>query len=133
VADLVRRIGPSLVVALLLDGPQLATRWPSRYASVLADDPGSTVLTLTSYGMAARSRPAGRRPSRVVAHWNSRGDGLREIELAPGATGILLSTRREPTTLWTADGRRHDDVPSLKLRDVRQLRAAAPARRRARA
>jgi hypothetical protein len=40
VADLVRRIGPSLVVALLLDGPQLSSRWPSRYASVLADDPG---------------------------------------------------------------------------------------------
>ncbi len=61
VADLVRRIGPGLVVAVLLDGPQLASRWPCRYGSVIADDPGSSVLTLTSYGMAARSRPPGRR------------------------------------------------------------------------
>ena len=83
VADLVRRIGPGLVVAVLLDGPQLASRWPCRYASVIADDPGSSVLTLTSYGMAARSRPPGRRRSRVVAHWNSPAGGLREIALSP--------------------------------------------------
>ena len=40
VADLVRRIGPTIVVALLLDGPQLSSRWASRYASILADEPG---------------------------------------------------------------------------------------------
>ncbi|HET7685075.1 MAG TPA: hypothetical protein VFM19_01560, partial [Candidatus Limnocylindria bacterium] len=44
VADLLRRIGPTLVVALLLDGPQLPQRWPCRYATVLADEPGSAVL-----------------------------------------------------------------------------------------
>ena len=44
VADLVRRIGPSLIIAVLLDGPQLATRWPCRYASIVADDPGSSGL-----------------------------------------------------------------------------------------
>jgi hypothetical protein len=43
-AELVRSAGPSLVVALLLDGPQLAARWPCRYSSVLVDDPGSAVL-----------------------------------------------------------------------------------------
>jgi hypothetical protein len=123
VADLVRRIGPSLVVAVLLDGPQLAPRWPCRYASVLADDPGSAVLTLTSYGMVARCRPPGKRRSRVVAHWNSRTDGLREVELAPRASAVLLSTCVESSTLWTADGRCHADVPRLKLCDVRQLRA----------
>src|SRR5262249_25613712 len=37
VADLVRRIGPSLVVSLLLDGPQISPRWPCRYASILVD------------------------------------------------------------------------------------------------
>jgi hypothetical protein len=41
VADLLRAIGPTLVVTTLLDGPQLASRWTARYASVLADDPGS--------------------------------------------------------------------------------------------
>jgi len=123
VADVVRRIGPSLVVALLLDGPQLATRWPARYASVITDDPGSAVLTLTSYGMVARSRPPGTRRSRVIAHWNSPTDGLHEIELAPRASAVLLSTSIESTTAWTADGRLHADVPSLVLSRVDQLRA----------
>jgi hypothetical protein len=124
VADVVRRVGPSLVVAVLLDGPQLTSRWPCRYSSVLADDPGAAVLTLTSYGMAARSRPTGKRRSRVVAHWNSPVDGPQEIELAPRAAGILLSMSVETTTLWTADGRSHADVPYLDLTEVQQLRAS---------
>jgi hypothetical protein len=124
VADLIRRIGPSLVVAVLLDGPQLAARWPCRYSSVLADEPGSAVLTLTSLGMAARSRPPGTRRSRVVAHWNTRTDGLHELELAPGAAALLVTASVEGQTLWTADGRCHRDVPGLRLAGVRQLRAA---------
>ena len=55
VIDLIRAVGPTLVVALLLDGPQLASRWTARYASVLSDDPGSAVLTLSSYGMVANA------------------------------------------------------------------------------
>jgi hypothetical protein len=128
VTDLVRRIGPSLVVAVLLDGPQLATRWPCRYASVLADDPGSAVLTLTPFGMAARSRPPGKSRSRVVAHWNSSPDALQLIELARGADAILLTTAVRGRTLWTADGRRHEDVPGLALTGVHQLRARARSR-----
>ena len=58
VSELIRGVGPTLVLALLLDGPQLAQRWPARYASVLADDPGTGVLTVTSYGAANASRPA---------------------------------------------------------------------------
>ena len=122
VADVVRRIGPSLVVAVLLDGPQLRTRWPGRYASVLADDPGSAVLTLTAYGMAARSRPPGKPASRVVAHWNDGAGNVDDIELEPRAAGILLSTVVERSGLSTADGRWHSDVPKLKLCGVRQLR-----------
>ena len=121
VADLVRRIGPSLVVAVLLDGPQLPSRWSCRYASILADDPGSAVVTLTSYGMASLSRPSGTTRSRVVAHWNDAAQGVRAIELAPRATAILLSTGVERRTTWTADGRRHADVPGLRLTAVRQL------------
>ena len=56
-ADLIRAVGPNLLIALLMDGPQLSRRWPARYASVLAEDPGTSVLTLTSLGMAERSRP----------------------------------------------------------------------------
>src|SRR5262249_11552078 len=65
IANLIQSVGPTIVIAVLLDGPQLTSRWAARYASVLADDPGSSVLTLTSYGMAQRSRPQGREPSPV--------------------------------------------------------------------
>jgi hypothetical protein len=128
VADLVRRMGPSLVVAVLLDGPQLASRWPCRYSSVITDDPGSAVLTLTSYGMVARCRPPGKRRSRVVAHWSDAA-GVREIDLAPGASAVQIRTSVETETLWTADGRRHLDVPGLRLSAVRQLRQSRRAAR----
>ena len=62
VANVIRSVGPMIVVTPLLDGPQLGSRWAARYAGVLADDPGSAVLTLTSFGMAQRSRPPGLRP-----------------------------------------------------------------------
>jgi hypothetical protein len=39
VADVVRVVGPNLVIALLMDGPQLKERWPTRHAIALADDP----------------------------------------------------------------------------------------------
>ena len=67
VAELLRDVGPSLVVTILLDGPQLASRWTARYASVLADDPGTAVLTLTApawCSAAARSACRRRRWSR---------------------------------------------------------------------
>ncbi|MBK9751898.1 MAG: hypothetical protein IPO88_00075 [Nannocystis sp.] len=46
VAELVRSVGPSLVIALLMDAPQLNIRWPARYATVLAEDPGSVLNPL---------------------------------------------------------------------------------------
>jgi hypothetical protein len=123
VADVLRRIGPTLVVALLLDGPQLPQRWPHRYATVLADEPGSAVLTLTSLGMALRSQPPGARRSRVVAMWNDPTSGLRGIDLARGASGILIRAASELQTVWTADGRRHEaSTPSITLGDIHQLR-----------
>ena len=64
VAELIRQVGPTFVFTVLLDGPQLDSRWAARYASVLADDPGSAVMTLTSYGMVQRSRPRGREAPR---------------------------------------------------------------------
>jgi hypothetical protein len=124
VADVLRRVGPSLVITLLLDGPQLPDRWACRYATVLADEPGSTVLTLTSFGMATRSRPLGKPRSRAVAMWSEPGSPLYPIDLAPGATGILISVSVESQPVWTADGRRHDrHTPSIRLRSVEQLRA----------
>jgi hypothetical protein len=124
VADMLRVVGPTLVVALLLDGPQLATRWTARYASVLADDPGSSVLTLTPYGFARRARH-GHPPSSVVALWKDFAGGLRELALAEGAQAMLLTTRADPSRRRSADGRWPiDNATDLVLTDVRQLRAA---------
>jgi hypothetical protein len=105
VSRVVRAIGPTLVIAILLDGPQLEKRWPARYATVLADDPGSSVLTLTSLGMAKLSRPKGTDASRCVAMWKDSRTGYRAIELDPEATGVVLSLWGERVEEFAADGR----------------------------
>jgi hypothetical protein len=127
VVDLMRAVGPTLVVALLLDGPQLASRWTARYASVLSDDPGSAVLTLTSYGMVANAERAGEPPPSVVALWKDNARGTREIRLDREAQGILLALDRQPAIRRAADGRAptHDAV-DLRASDIIQLRATTP-------
>lgn len=106
VAKLVRSVGPNMIIALLMDGPQLAVRWPGRYATVLADDPGSSVLTLTSVGMSELSRPPGLSPSRTVALWKDAKSGAaRQIDLPAGAEGIVLNLSRQLDEEWSADGR----------------------------
>jgi hypothetical protein len=93
-------------VIALLDGPQLSARWPARYATVLADDPGSSVLTVTSLGMSELCRPAGLPPCRTIALWkDGRGAGPREITLPSGASGVVLCLSNESAEDWTADGR----------------------------
>jgi hypothetical protein len=105
VAELIRSIGPTIVSTALLDGPQLTSRWSARYASVLADDPGSAVMTLTSFGMAQRSKPPGYQPSSVIALWKDPARGTREISLEPGAQAVLLTICGARATRRSADGR----------------------------
>jgi hypothetical protein len=106
VASVIRAVGPMIVVIPVLDGPQLSSRWGARYAAALADDPGSAVLTLTSFGMAQRSRLPGQNPSPVVALWKGPGQQTREIPLDPGAQGILLSASARHAVRRSFDGRR---------------------------
>jgi hypothetical protein len=124
VADLLRVVGPTLVVTTLLDGPQLASRWTARYASVLADDPGSAVVTLTSFGFVQRSLPPGRSPSRVVSLWKDPVRGLREIPLDVDAHAVLIHFEVGRTTRHSADGRRPvADLADISAESVRQIRA----------
>jgi hypothetical protein len=109
VVNVLRAVGPMVVVTPLMDGPQLSSRWAARYASVLADDPGSTVLTLTSYGMAQRSRPRGHDASPVIALWKDPGRGIREIPLYPDAQGVLISASADRAIRRSSDGRRPVD------------------------
>jgi hypothetical protein len=106
VGELIRGIGPNLVIALLMDGPQLSGRWASRYATGLADDPGCSVLSVTSLGMAELSRPPEVKdpPSRVVALWKDAYCG-RPIELAVphGYHGLVITLAVKYGTESTAD------------------------------
>jgi hypothetical protein len=105
IAELIRSVGPTIVITALLDGPQLDSRWAARYASVFADDPGSAVLTLTSFGMVQRSRPLGYEASSVVALWKDPTRGIRQIPLEAGAHGVLLTACMQPATRRSSDGR----------------------------
>jgi hypothetical protein len=126
IAKLMRSVGPTIVLCVLLDGPQLSSRWAARYASGLAEDPGSAVLTLTSFGMVERSRPIGRDASPVIAMWKDPARGIREIPLEPGAHGVLLTTRMDRTTRRSADGRWPVDNGTHAFDvAVHQLRAAS--------
>ncbi|HEX8195785.1 MAG TPA: hypothetical protein VF571_06200 [Pyrinomonadaceae bacterium] len=123
ISDLIRHVGPSLVVTILMDGPQLRDRWSSRYATVLSDDPGSSVITLTSFGLVKRWTTPYKEMSRVVALWSEGGNTMpRELELAQGAKGILLTLSVELRNEKTADGRQERyGTNSLKLVDVIQI------------
>jgi len=116
VANIVRAVGPNLVIALLMDGPQTKERWAARYATVLADDPGCSVLSLTSLGMAQLSRPqTGPNRSRVVALWKDHLNGATEIELPPGNEAIAVSLSTRYREEFTADGRGDRGVAAFPI------------------
>jgi hypothetical protein len=126
IAELIRSVGPTVVIVGLLDGPQLASRWAARYASVLADDSGSAVLTLSSFGMVERSRPPGRDASRVIALWKDPVRGTREIPLDPGAHAVLLTVCMDRAARFSADRRWPvDNSTSCYSVAVHQVHASA--------
>jgi hypothetical protein len=126
----INSVGPSLLVALLMDGPQWEKRWPGRYATVLADDPGTSVLTLTSIGMINRSTLPGQAPCRQIALWKQAGDIAHELTLPPGDHALLLSLTMASDTQTTLD-RRGDGGTACQfrlsgVRAVRLPQAACP-------
>ena len=117
VANVVRAVGPNLVIALLMDGPQIKERWAARYATILADDPGCSVLSLTSIGMSSLSRPStGPSRSRVIALWKDAISGAaKEIEMPVGCDGIAVSLSIHYREEYTADGRRDDSSAAFPI------------------
>ena len=105
VAQAVRALGANLVVSLLLDGPQMKFRWPGKYAAVLSDDPGSSVLSVTALGMTLRSTGDGHEPSRIVALWNDQEKGVEELTLKENGIGLIIETDIVKKKMWTIDGR----------------------------
>lgn len=136
VSELIRGIGPTLLVALLADGPQVKERWSARYASVFADDPGTAVLTLTSLGMVNRSHRleetgASGRSRPTVGLWRDHVKGWREIDLKDRHDAILLTISSDWQEEYTADGRGDNQQAAIfKLegeRSVAFTKGGAPA------
>ena len=108
VTEVVRAVGPNLIFALLMDGPQLKSRWSSRYASVLAEDPGCSVLSLTSLGMSKRSRPADVKAeddkSNFIALWRDAVYGEQELCLDKDHDACVLSLVCKTRDEYTIEG-----------------------------
>lgn len=113
----IRAVGPNLVVALLMDGPQLGSRWPARYASVLADEPGCSVLSLTcaatvelsnTHFRASKVAAGEDEPKTrcVIGRWTqARGLDPVDIVLAPDSKGVLLTLKSQARHQTTLDNR----------------------------
>ena len=104
--SVVRAVGPNLVIALLMDGPQLNQRWPGKYATVLGEDPGSGVLSVTCIAMLDRSNSNWSGPTkRTVALWRSEGSAGSEIDLPRDHHGVVLEINSRLVEQHTLDAR----------------------------
>jgi hypothetical protein len=123
VQPVVRAVGPNLVIALLMDGPQLEKRWSARYATVLADDPGSSVLTFTSLGGVQRSARPGEDPREIALFKDSSGV-FTELRLPQGKHGLVLTLSSALQEERTLD-RRSDQGATVRysLTGVRAITA----------
>ena len=102
----IRAIGPNLLIALLMDGPQLDARWSGRYATVLAEDPGTSVLTITSFGLIARQNDMGKfDQSCSIALWKDEIKGVHKLELGREVDALVLQLRMAPMEERSLDGR----------------------------
>jgi predicted amidohydrolase len=125
VSELIRGVGPTLLVSLLADGPQIPQRWSARYASVFADDPGTAVLTLSSLGMVSKSKKL--EPglqtdelNRTVALWKDHVMGWQAIELPKNCDAVMLTISSDLCEEFTADGRGdHQSAATFKFEGVR--------------
>lgn len=113
VAQAVRAVGPNLVVSLLLDGPQIAQRWPGKYAAVLSDDPGCSVLSVTALGMTQRATGLGHAPSRDVALWSEPGKPSETLQVTSTSGSLVLELELESVKMWSLDGRA-EEKPILR-------------------
>lgn len=121
--ETVRALGPNIVFCLLMDNVQIPIRWPGRYAAILAEDPGSSVLTFTSRGLIARAverekrcengrgraqRAAGTGYARAanwsVGLWRDN-EKTCELHCPPGDHAVVLRLRNQPVQDASYDDR----------------------------
>ena len=123
---MLRTLGPNLIFALLMDGAQIPSRWPGVYATGLADDPGSSVLTLTSLALVARSNAVrsakGETTSRSIGLWKNRpvkesDSNLEILKLPERAHALVLRLASTEATETTMDGRPNNDTSAWYVID----------------
>ncbi|KIT15561.1 hypothetical protein [Jannaschia aquimarina] len=125
--EIIRSVGPNLVFSLLMDGPQLEGRWPARYASTLADDPGCTVLTFSSYGLIRRGNENGTfGVSHSVGLLRDSGGQTRQILLPPDHQGVLLTLGSDRAVDFTIDGRETTNASSWHFISQRAIKVPPP-------
>lgn len=115
--EVLRSVGPNLVFVLLMDGPQIASRWSARYASSLSDDPGCSVLTVTSLGLIERSNRTREHPKQEAVAFFASPFGQTPLLLpSDGAKGILITlTGESEPNRSTIDGRADASSRAWKL------------------
>jgi SRSO17 transposase len=124
----VRAVGPNLLIALLMDGPQLGERWPGRYATVFAEDPGTSVLSFTSFGLIARQNDVGKfDQGSSIALWKDEKIGPRKLELHREASALVLELKSVSKEERTLDGRT-DGATSLRWEYQRHVQVVMNAR-----
>jgi hypothetical protein len=138
---IVEAIGPNLVISLLMDGHQTINRWSAKYANVLAEDPGSSVLSITSLGLINRINNTIDNPSSINTRYsnNEKNGSQRDnnkshaialwtddkattmINLKDKADAVLISISEHPVTDFTHDGRADDRATSLRFSGARDI------------
>lgn len=121
--DIIRSVAPNLIFALLMDGPQLTNRWSARYASTLADDPGSTVLTLTSRGLLARSNEYTKygASSSVGLLKDDTGE-TQELVVEDGKHAVVVTLASRSAHDFTMDGRMTTNASSWHFVNQRSIK-----------
>ncbi|MFS2317523.1 hypothetical protein RMQ97_06245 [Maricaulis sp. D1M11] len=133
VHEVLKSLGPSLVFVLLMDGPQLSFRWPARYSTGLSDDPGSTVLTLTSKALVNASAEHYRKkheaeqadpdssekqdfqPDYSVALWKDDINSPRSIVCEPGSAAVVCRLKADKVMEASLDGREIENCWSWRM------------------
>lgn len=117
-----RSVGPNLIFVLLMDGPQYTWRWSARYSMGLVDDPGSSVLTITSRALVDRWNTATAPRNGHVGLWKDEENRTAEITCKPGAEAVLLKLKGNRETELTTDGRENSQTFSwTKLGDAVEI------------
>jgi hypothetical protein len=124
---MLRNVGPNLIVGLNMDGPQMKKRWVGRFSASLTDDPGSSVLILTSKAMinwSVEARTSENRGDEVQAppetgialwrnyptHDTTDREQTVEIKLESGSQAVLIHLMSESARDITLDGRSNADA-----------------------